>query len=111
MAAVAGRYARAFAEVVADRQMSSEKTVQELTQIATLIDSSHELRNVLSNPAVEHKQKIGLLDAIIKKMGEPGCCGTLWLCSSTTNASARLAILPSSSSAIWMSGWASPKRA
>ena len=69
MAAVAGRYARAFAEVVADRQMSSEKTVQELTQIATLIDSSHELRNVLSNPAVEHKQKIGLLDAIIKKMG------------------------------------------
>jgi F-type H+-transporting ATPase subunit delta len=69
MAAVAGRYARAFAEVVAARKMAPEKTAEELTQIAALVGSSHELRNVFSNPAVEHKQKIGLLDAIIKKMG------------------------------------------
>lgn len=69
MAAVAGRYARAFAEVVADRKMDPEKTIAELQQMAALVGSSHELRNVLSNPAVEHKQKIGLLDAIIKKMG------------------------------------------
>ena len=69
MAAVAGRYARAFAEVVAERGMDPEKTVAELMQMAELVGSSHELRNVLINPAVEHKQKISLLDAIIKKMG------------------------------------------
>ncbi|SRR5260370_8273 len=68
MAAVAGRYARAFAEVVAERGMDPEKTVAELMQMAELVGSSHELRNVLINPAVEHKQKISLLDAIIKKM-------------------------------------------
>jgi F-type H+-transporting ATPase subunit delta len=69
MGAVAGRYARAFAEVVAERKMDPEKTVAELTQMADLVSSSSQLHNVLLNPAVEHKQKISLLDAIIKKMG------------------------------------------
>jgi F-type H+-transporting ATPase subunit delta len=69
MGAVAGRYARAFAEVVTGHKMDPEKTVAELTQMADLVSSSHELHNVLLNPAVEHEQKIGLLDAIIKKMG------------------------------------------
>src|SRR5215831_12943628 len=69
MAAVASRYARAFADVVVERKMDPEKTVAELMQMAALVSSSHELHNVLSNPAVENKQKIGLLDAIIKKMG------------------------------------------
>ena len=69
MAAVAGRYARAFAEVVAERKMDPEKTIAELMQMAALVNSSHELHNVLMNPAVENKQKISLLDAIIKKMG------------------------------------------
>ena len=69
MAAVAPRYARAFADVVVERKMDPEKTVAELMQMAALVSSSHELHNVLSNPAVENKQKISLLDAIIKKMG------------------------------------------
>jgi len=69
MAALAGRYARAFAEVVAQRQMDADKTVQELTQVAELVGASHELRNVFLNPAVDHKQKISLLDAIIKRIG------------------------------------------
>src|SRR5215471_12653899 len=69
MGAVAGRYARAFAEVVVERKLDPEKAVAELTQMADLISSSHELNNVLLNPSVEHKQKINLLDAIIKKMG------------------------------------------
>src|SRR5215472_17184768 len=71
MAALAGRYARAFAEVVADRKMDADKTVQELTQVAELVGASHELRNVFLNPAVDHKQKISLLDAIIKRIGGP----------------------------------------
>jgi F-type H+-transporting ATPase subunit delta len=69
MAAVAARYARAYTDVVAERKMDPEKTIAELTQMAMLVSSSHELHNVLSNPAVENKQKISLLDAIIKKMG------------------------------------------
>lgn len=68
MAAVAGRYARAFAEVVGDQKLDPEKTVQELNAVAALVDGSTELRNVFQNPSVDHKQKIGLLDAIIKKM-------------------------------------------
>ncbi len=68
MAAVAGRYARAFAEVVADRKMDPEKTIHEFRELATLVEQNQELRNVFQSPAVEHKQKISLLDAIIKKM-------------------------------------------
>jgi F-type H+-transporting ATPase subunit delta len=69
MAAVDGRYARAFADVVTARKLDPDLAVQELTQFAGLIQESAALRNVLENPAVEHRQKLGLLDAIIKRMG------------------------------------------
>jgi F-type H+-transporting ATPase subunit delta len=68
MAAVAGRYARAFAEVVEENSLDAARTVSDLSEIAALVHSSHELRNVWQNPAVEHAQKLGLLDAIIKRM-------------------------------------------
>ncbi|HWG48207.1 MAG TPA: ATP synthase F1 subunit delta [Candidatus Acidoferrales bacterium] len=74
MAAVAGRYARAFAEVAAEHKMDPDKTIQELEQVSALFDQSHELHNVFLNPAVPHQQKIGLLDAIMQKTG-----GTRWL--------------------------------
>lgn len=74
MAAVAGRYARAFAEVASQHKLDPEKTIQELEQISTLFAQSHELRNVFLNPAVPHEQKINLLDAIMQKTG-----GTKWL--------------------------------
>jgi len=69
MAAVASRYARAFADVVEDHKLDPAKTMQELAEIAALVQQSHELHNVLQNPAVEQKQKLGLLDAIMKRMG------------------------------------------
>jgi F-type H+-transporting ATPase subunit delta len=69
MAAVTGRYARAFAEVTAGHKLPPDKMVAELEQMAALVESSAELRNVLANPAVEHRQKISLLDAIVKRMG------------------------------------------
>lgn len=68
MAAIAGRYARAFAEVAAEHKMSADKTIQELEELSALFQESHELHNVFLNPAVPHDQKIKLLDAIIKKM-------------------------------------------
>jgi F-type H+-transporting ATPase subunit delta len=69
MAAAAGRYARAFAEVVMERKLDPERAVQDLTQFTGLVQESAALRNVLENPSVEHRQKLGLLDAIVKRMG------------------------------------------
>ncbi|HET9183769.1 MAG TPA: ATP synthase F1 subunit delta [Candidatus Angelobacter sp.] len=69
MAAVAGRYARAFAEVASAHSMDPEKTIQELDQVNALFTENHELHSVFLNPAVPHEQKLGLLDALMKKMG------------------------------------------
>src|SRR5262245_24119895 len=69
MAAVTGRYARAFADVVADTKLGADKMIEQLSGMAALVSANHELRNVLQNPAVEHEQKLALLDAIVKRMG------------------------------------------
>jgi F-type H+-transporting ATPase subunit delta len=69
MAAAAGRYARAFAEVVEGQKLDAARTVSELTEVAALVRSSSDLRNVLQNPAVNHEQKLSLLDAIMKRIG------------------------------------------
>ena len=71
MAAIAARYARAFAEVVMDRRMDPDQASAELKAMADLMKSSLELRNVLRNPAVERKQKLKLLDAIVARSGAP----------------------------------------
>ncbi|HET8889306.1 MAG TPA: ATP synthase F1 subunit delta [Candidatus Angelobacter sp.] len=68
MAAVLGRYARAYADVVLKHRHHIEKAAGELEQIAAIISSSRELRNVLANPAVEREQKLKLLDAIVSRM-------------------------------------------
>jgi F-type H+-transporting ATPase subunit delta len=69
MAAVAGRYARAFAEVITAQKMDGDKTAGELDDLAAMISESHDLRNIFQNPAVEHKQKLALLDAVMKQAG------------------------------------------
>lgn len=68
MGAVNGRYARAFADVVAEHKLDAPATVAELSEIAGLVTGHAELRNVLENPAVEHREKLGLLDALIKRL-------------------------------------------
>ncbi|HJX83482.1 MAG TPA: ATP synthase F1 subunit delta [Candidatus Angelobacter sp.] len=69
MASVAGRYARAFADVTADRKVNPDKAVAELGQMAELVTGNTEFRNVLQNPSVAHTQKLSLIDAIIKLTG------------------------------------------
>jgi F-type H+-transporting ATPase subunit delta len=69
MAVVTGRYARAFAEVIAAQKADAEKAVEELTHFSAMITGSADLRNVFQNPSVSNDQKIKLLDAIVKKMG------------------------------------------
>lgn len=66
MAAVNGRYARAYAEVI---DADFDQAIEELNEVATLIGQSSELRHIFLNPSVEHKQKVGLLDAIIERTG------------------------------------------
>jgi F-type H+-transporting ATPase subunit delta len=69
MAAVLARYARAFADVVVEHKLDPDQTMEELSQMAALIHGSHDLRNVLQNPAVSREQKLALLDAIVQRMG------------------------------------------
>lgn len=69
MAAVLGRYARAYADVAVTNKLDPEKTVAEFQQMADVVNSSRELRNVLQNPAVSREQKLKLLDSIIKHIG------------------------------------------
>lgn len=69
MAAIASRYARAFAEVVLDLKIGPEKALRELSEIAALLRSNPELRVVFQNPSVPHPQKLGVLDAIMSRLG------------------------------------------
>ena len=69
MAAVLGRYARAYAEVVVRHKLNPKKTVAEFEQMAEIVNGSRELRNVMLNPAVNREQKLKLLDSIIKHIG------------------------------------------
>ena len=69
MAAVLGRYARAYAEVAVKNKLNPEKTVAEFQQMADVVSNSRELRNVLQNPAVSREQKLKLLDSIIQHIG------------------------------------------
>jgi F-type H+-transporting ATPase subunit delta len=67
MAAVTGRYARAYAEMV--DAADADHAIEDLNQIAALVHESSDLRHIFLNPSVEHKQKLGLLDAIIDATG------------------------------------------
>ena len=69
MSAVAGRYARAFAEVVVEKRMDPEQAILELGAVAELLNLHLELRNVLQNPAVPHEQKLALLDSVLGLIG------------------------------------------
>ncbi len=70
MAAFESVYARAFADVaVHDGAKAAEKAMQELRAFADALGESRDLREVLSNPAVPEKQKVGVLTAVSQKLG------------------------------------------
>ena len=69
MSVVASRYARAFADVVAARRADPAQTIQSLENVAGLVRSSVQLRNVWRNPAVGRMEKLKLLDAIMSRLG------------------------------------------
>ena len=69
MAAIASRYARAFADVVFDRKLDAAKSMTDLNSVSGLIASSDDLRKTWDNPSISAPQKHGVLDAIIARLG------------------------------------------
>ena len=69
MAAVASRYARAFADVVFERKLDAAKSLADLNSLAGLVASSSDLRKTWDNPSISAPQKHGVLDAIIARLG------------------------------------------
>lgn len=69
MASIASRYARAFAEVVLNLRIEPEQALRELSQVAALLKSSEPLHTIFRNPAVEHNQKLAVLDGLVSRMG------------------------------------------
>jgi F-type H+-transporting ATPase subunit delta len=67
MAAVASRYARAFADVVLDGKLDPKQVTEQLGAIVELYRSNLDLRRVWESPAIPAEQKRKLLDAIIER--------------------------------------------
>jgi F-type H+-transporting ATPase subunit delta len=68
MAALSSRYARVFADVIVERKLDAQKSLSELRDVETVLRESPALRTVWDNPAVEHAQKLQVLDAIAAKL-------------------------------------------
>ncbi len=69
MAAVNSRYARAFVDVVFDKKLDANRTIEELHSISELVRSTPALRNVWENPSVPPEQKRAVLDQIVQRLG------------------------------------------
>ena len=68
MAAFASRYARAFADVVAEFHLGAPEVDKQLTDFLASWDDSPELREVFGDPSVPIPQKIAVLDAMKGKL-------------------------------------------
>ncbi len=69
MAAVLSRYARAFVDVVFERKLDANKTIEELRALSDLVTSMPALRHVWDNPSVPAEQKRAVLDQIVQRLG------------------------------------------
>jgi F-type H+-transporting ATPase subunit delta len=69
MASVAGTYARAFVDVVADKRLDITHALQELRAVSALMKENDELRRVWENPSIPGEQKRRVLDALAAREG------------------------------------------
>jgi F-type H+-transporting ATPase subunit delta len=69
MASVTSTYARAFADVVFDHRVNTDKVLKEAQSIAALVSENKELREVWEAPSIPADQKRNLLDAIVTREG------------------------------------------
>jgi F-type H+-transporting ATPase subunit delta len=68
MAAIASRYARAFADVVFERKLNAPKSVADLNSLTSLVQTSSDLRKTWDNPSISAPQKHAVLDSIITRL-------------------------------------------
>jgi F-type H+-transporting ATPase subunit delta len=69
MTAFAARYARAFADVAAQRKLDAALVDRQLSDFLATWTGSTELREVFENPAVPATQKVLVLDKMNAKLG------------------------------------------
>src|SRR5256885_8109354 len=67
MASVTNTYARAFADVVLDKQINAGMALIEVQAIAQLVAARNPLREVWEAPSIPAEQKRNLLDAIVAR--------------------------------------------
>jgi F-type H+-transporting ATPase subunit delta len=68
MASTTNRYARAFADVIFDLKLDSNKVRQELRSVVQTVESSQELRRVWESPAIPHDRKLAVLNSLSARM-------------------------------------------
>jgi F-type H+-transporting ATPase subunit delta len=70
MASVVGTYARAFADVILnkDNLLDPARILDELHGIEALLKESDQLRHVLENPSIPADRKLAVLDAITMRL-------------------------------------------
>jgi len=69
MAAFVARYARAFADVVAQEKLDTAALDRQMDDFLLTWDASAELRDLFVNPAVAALQKVAVLDKMNAKLG------------------------------------------
>jgi F-type H+-transporting ATPase subunit delta len=69
MAAFVARYARAFADVVAQEKLDTAALDRQMDDFLATLEGSTELRSLFANPAVAATQKIAILDKMNAKLG------------------------------------------
>jgi F-type H+-transporting ATPase subunit delta len=69
MAAVASRYARAMADVIAEAKLDVSGAVAQLRSLVAAFQESMELREVWESPAILAEQKLKVLDALAARVG------------------------------------------
>ena len=69
MAAVASRYARALADVIAGSNLEASSAIAQLRSVVAAFQESPALREVWESPAVLAEQKRKVLDALAVKVG------------------------------------------
>ncbi len=67
---IAERYARGLSESLSDRE-SLEPMAEALAALGALYEESHDLRSVLSNPAIDVARRVDVLRQVCDGMGTP----------------------------------------
>ncbi|MGD0095887.1 MAG: ATP synthase F1 subunit delta [Terracidiphilus sp.] len=69
MAAFVQRYARAFADVVAEEKLDTNALDRQFSEFLATWDGSAELREFFVSPAISAAQKIAILDKLNERLG------------------------------------------